>query len=114
MEKFTSNVSTFDHMNPIICGKDTAFTMKLNFPETKKSFAIFFQTYHDVLLQGWMGIWCPRSPLLVVQTLYDLFETLKVAEELLDPADGSPVQKSYVQQAEESKNFWKRNTPRLK
>ena len=43
MEKFTSDVSTFDHRNPINCGKDTVFRMKLNFPETKKSFAIFFQ-----------------------------------------------------------------------
>lgn len=43
MEKFTSDVSTFDHTNPINCGKDTVFGIKLHFREKKKSFAIVFQ-----------------------------------------------------------------------
>lgn len=49
----------------------------------------------------------------MVHTLYDLYESLKVAEEL-DAAGGSSVQKSFLQQAEQDKNFWKRNTARFK
>lgn len=49
MENFTSYMSTFGHSNPINCGKGTVFRMQLNFPETKKSFDIFFQNPSQLL-----------------------------------------------------------------
>lgn len=74
MENFTSYMSTFGHRNPINCDKDTVFRMQLNFPETKKSFDIFFQSPSCLSEQWWTCVQCSRFPQMGVDILYDLCE----------------------------------------
>lgn len=62
MEKFTSDLSPFDHTSPINCGKDTVFSRKLNFPETKNSFAFFFPNSSWCITARANGHMVPKVP----------------------------------------------------